>query len=45
MNKINTLTSNKPFGKIYAEISYVNTLSLGKNSVYYMLINLIGLTF
>ena len=44
MNKINTHTSNKPCERIYAEISYVNTLSLGRKGFgYYMLINLLNL--
>ena len=30
MNKINVHTSNKPCERIYADISYVNTLSLGR---------------
>ena len=44
MNKINTHTSTKPCERIYTDISYVNTLSLGrKDSGYYMLMNLLNL--
>ena len=40
MNKINVHTSNKPCEIIYADILYVNTLSLGRiDSGYCMLMN------
>ena len=44
MNEIKTHTSTKPCERIYGDISYVNTLSLGKKgSGYYMLKNLLNL--